>query len=48
MSNILEWYTKHAKRLDKKYYAKGWAGSLGDYKIVDRNGNELTETIYQN
>ena len=23
MSNILEWYTKHAKRLDKKYYAKG-------------------------
>ena len=23
MSDLIEWYTKHAKRLDKKYYAKG-------------------------
>ena len=23
MSNITEWYTRHAKRVDKKYYAKG-------------------------
>lgn len=23
MSNITEWYTRHAKRLDKKYYTKG-------------------------
>ena len=23
MNDIKEWYTKHAKRLDKKYYAKG-------------------------
>ena len=23
MSDLIEWYTKHAKRLDKKYYVKG-------------------------
>ena len=23
MFDIMEWYTKHAKKLDKKYYAKG-------------------------